>query len=108
MGDFFKALFDFNFSSFITMKLVKPLYIVFVALVGLGSLFMLLTMLRFGGMGMIMGLIFVPLYFLFLVVSVRIWMEALVLLFDINDRVESLTAGQQQRPQVNPGALPPL
>ena len=107
MGDFFKALFDFNFSSFITMKLVKPLYIVFVVLTGLGSLFMLLTMLRFGGMGVIMALIFVPLYFLFLVVSVRIWMEALVLLFDINDRVESLAAGQQ-RPQVNPGALPPL
>ena len=107
MGDFFKALFDFNFSSFITMKLVKPLYIVFVVLTGLGSLFFLLTMLRFGGMGVIMGLIFVPLYFLFLVVSVRIWMEALVLLFDINDRVESLAAGQQ-RPQVNPGALPPL
>lgn len=107
MGDFFKALFDFNFSSFITMKLVKPLYIVFVVLVGFGSLMMLLTMFRFGGMGMIMGLIFVPLYFLFLVVSVRIWMEALVLLFDINDRVESMAAGQQ-RPQVNPGALPPL
>ena len=107
MGDFFKALFDFNFSSFITMKLVKPLYIVFVALVGLGSLFMLLTMLKLGGMGVIMALIFVPLYFLFLVVSVRIWMEALVLLFDINDRVESLAAGQQ-RPPVNPGALPPL
>ena len=107
MGDFFKALFDFNFSSFITMKLVKPLYIVFVALVGLASLFMLLTMLKLGGMGVIMALIFVPLYFLFLVVSVRIWMEALVLLFDINDRVESLAAGQQ-RPPVNPGALPPL
>ena len=105
--DFLKALFDFNFSSFITMKLIKPLYIVFVALVGLGSLFMLLTMLKLGGMGVIMALIFVPLYFLFLVVSVRIWMEALVLLFDINDRVESLAAGQQ-RPPVNPGALPPL
>jgi len=107
MGDFLKALFDFNFSSFITMKLVKPLYIVFVALTALGSLFFLLTMLKLGGLGVIMALIFVPLYFLFLVVSVRIWMEALVLLFDINDRVESLAAGQQ-RPQVNPGALPPL
>ncbi|HUR48684.1 MAG TPA: DUF4282 domain-containing protein [Acidimicrobiales bacterium] len=107
MGDFFKALFDFNFSSFITMKLVKPLYIVFVALVGLGSLFTLLTMLKLGGLGVIMALVFVPLYFLFMVVSVRIWMEALVLLFDINDRVESLSAGQQ-RPPVNPGALPPL
>lgn len=107
MGDFLKALFDFNFSSFITMKLVKPLYIVFVAFAGLGSLFFLLTMLKLGGMGVIMALIFVPLYFLFMVVSVRIWMEALVLLFDINDRVESMAAGQQ-RPQVNPGALPPL
>ena len=104
MGEFFRALFDFNFSSFITMKLIKPLYIVFVALVGLGALMMLMTMLR---VSPIVAILVVPLWFLFSVVSVRIWMEALVLLFDINDRVESLAAGQQ-RPQVNPGALPPL
>ena len=104
MADFFKALFDFNFSTFITKKLIKPLYLVFVVLAGLGSLAMFLTMLRFQP---IMAIIFVPLYFLFLVVSVRIWMEALVLLFDINDRTETLAAGQQ-RPQPNPGSLPPL
>ena len=107
MADFFKALFDFNFSTFITMKLVKPLYIAFVALAGLGSLFFLLSMLKLGGMGVIMALVFVPLWFLFSVITTRIWMEALVLLFDINDRTETLAAGQQ-RPQVNPGALPPL
>src|SRR5688500_6501749 len=104
MADFFKALFDFNFSSFITMKLIKPLYIVFVVFVGLGSEMMLMTLIR---LSPIVALIGVPIYFLFSVVTVRIWMEALVLLFDINDRVESLAAGQQ-RPQVNPGALPPL
>ena len=107
MSDFFKALFDFNFSSFVTMKLIKPLYIFFVVMIGLASLFFLLTSVMAGGTGILIALIFVPLYFLFMVVSIRVWMEALVLLFDINDRVESLAAGQQ-RPQVNPGALPPL
>ncbi|MBW3536236.1 MAG: DUF4282 domain-containing protein [Actinobacteria bacterium] len=107
MGDFFRALFDFNFQSFITMKLVKPLYVIFVVLAGLGALFSLLTMLRFGGAGIIMALIFVPLYFLFIVVTMRVWMEVIVLLFDINDRVETLAAGQQ-RPPTNPGSLPPL
>ena len=104
MADFFKALFDFNFSTFITMKLIKPLYIVFVALIGLGALMMLLTTLRISP---IVAIVVVPIWALFSIVSLRIWMEALVLLFDINDRVESLAAGQQ-RPQVNPGALPPL
>lgn len=107
MSDFFKALFDFNFSSFITMKLVKPLYIFFMVVIGLVSLGMLVTFAQGGGIGILIALIFVPLYFLFMIVSIRVWMEALVLLFDINDRVESLAAGQQ-RPPVNPGALPPL
>lgn len=107
MADFFKALFDFNFSTFITMKLVKPLYIFFVVMIGLASLFFLLTSMMAGGTGILIALIFVPLYFIFMTVTMRIWMEALVLLFDINDRTEALAAGQQ-RPQVNPGALPPL
>ncbi len=36
-------------------------------------------------------------------------MELIVLMFDINDRVESLTAGQQQpRPPAPPNSLPSL
>jgi hypothetical protein len=104
MGDFFKALFDFNFQSFITMKLIKPLYIIFVVLATLGSLMVFLTTLRFSP---IVALIFVPLYWLFSLVFTRVWMELIVLMFDINDRVETLSAGQQ-RPPVNPGSLPPL
>lgn len=107
MADFFKALFDFNFSTFITMKLIKPLYIFFVVVIGLASLGMFVTFLMGGGTGILIGLILVPIYFVFMTASMRIWMEALVLLFDINDRTETLAAGQQ-RPQVNPGALPPL
>ena len=107
MTDFFKALFDFNFQQFITMKLIKPLYIFFVVMSGLGALFFLFTMLRLPGAGKIMALIFVPLYFLFIVVTTRVWCEIIVLMFDINDRVEAMAAGQQ-RPPVNPGSLPPL
>ena len=107
MADFFKALFDFNFSTFVTMKLIKPLYIFFMVMIGLASLFFLLTSMMAGGTGILIALIFVPLYFIFMMVTMRVWMEALVLLFDINDRTEALAAGQQ-RPQVNPGALPPL
>ena len=107
MADFFRALFDFNFSTFITMKLIKPLYIFFVVVIGLASLGMFVTFLMGGGTGILIGLILVPIYFVFMTASMRVWMEALVLLFDINDRTEALAAGQQ-RPQVNPGALPPL
>ena len=107
MGDFFKALFDFNFQTFITMKLVKPLYIFFVVVIGLASLGMFVSFLMGGGIGFLIALVIVPIYFVFMTASMRVWMEALVLLFDINDRTEALAAGQQ-RPQVNPGALPPL
>ena len=107
MADFFRALLDFNFSSFVTMKVIKPLYILWLALIGLGALFTLVMALQGGGTAILMWLIFTPIWVTFNLVMTRIWMEALVLLFDINDRVEALAAGQQ-RPQVNPGALPPL
>lgn len=108
MADFFKALFDFNFQQFITMKLIKPLYIFFVAMSALGALFFLFTSLAtMPGLAKIMALIFVPLYFLFIIITTRVWCEIIVLMFDINDRVETLAAGQQ-RPPTNPGSLPPL
>ena len=103
--DFFKALFDFEFKSFITMKLIKPLYIIFVVLASLGALFFLLTTIRFNP---IVAIIVVPLYWIFMLVTTRIWMELIVLLFDINDRVESLAGQQQPRPPTSPGSLPPL
>ena len=108
MTDFFKALFDFNFQQFITMKMIKPLYIFFVVMSGLGALFFLLTSLStLPGLAKIMALVFVPLWFLFVLVTTRVWCEIIVLMFDINDRVETMAAGQQ-RPPVNPGSLPPL
>lgn len=104
--DFLKSLFDFEFRSFITMKLIKPLYIVFVVLATLGALFMFLTTLRFSP---IVALVVVPLYYLFILITTRVWMEIIVLQFDMNDRLEALAAGQQQpRPPAPPGNLPPL
>lgn len=107
MVDFYKALLDFNFSQFITMKVVKPLYILWLVFIGLGVLFSLVFSVMGGLMGIVMWLIFTPIWATFNLIMARIWMEALVLLFDINDRVEAMSAGQQ-RPPVNPGSLPPL
>lgn len=107
MVEFYKALLDFNFSSFVTMRVIKPLYIIWLVFIGLGVLFSLLFSVMGGPMAIIMWLIFTPIWVTFNLVMTRVWMEALVLIFDINDRVEAMAAGQQ-RPQLSPGALPPL
>lgn len=56
-----KALFDFNFDTFITPKIVKIVYIIATVLVGLSILGMILTafgMMADGGFMVFVGLIF--------------------------------------------------
>ncbi|WP_192498715.1 DUF4282 domain-containing protein [Ornithinimicrobium pratense] len=56
-----KALFDFNFDTFITPKIVKIVYVVATVLVGLatlGMIFSALAMMTDGGVAVLLGLIF--------------------------------------------------
>lgn len=56
-----KALFDFNFDSFITPKIVKIVYMVATLLVGLATLGMIFTafgIMADGGLAVLLGLIF--------------------------------------------------
>lgn len=56
-----KALFDFNFDTFITPKIVKIVYVIATALVGLATLGMILSafaVMTDGGFSVLLGLIF--------------------------------------------------
>lgn len=52
-ANFFQALFDFNFNHFVTPKIVKIVYVVGTILIGLLTLFLVLTSFRHftGGFG---------------------------------------------------------
>ena len=89
--DFIKSLFDFNFESFVTPALIRPLYIIWVALAGLGSFFFFLTsLLSRQPIAILMALIIVPIMFLLQVIFARMYAEIAFVVFDVNDRLESL------------------
>ena len=91
---FFAALFDYSFSQFITVRLVRLLYVI---ATGIGVIAALLTILftfigaafvpssyQAGGGGrFLIALILVPLAFLIYMIVVRLYLELVVVLFRI-------------------------
>lgn len=85
---FLSALFDFSFSEFITIKIIKVLYVIGIILAGIAALFMI-----GGGFGTsffagILALIISPIIFLLYVLVVRIWLELIIVLFKIADNTK--------------------
>ena len=82
---FFAALFDFSFTSFITLKFLKVIYGVLVVVVLLTGLLFLVVGLARGGAGAVLSIVAVPLVTLLYLVMVRIWMELIALFFRIGE-----------------------
>jgi Domain of unknown function (DUF4282) len=80
---FISSLFDLSFTTFITPKLIKVLFILSIVFVGLGALGLVGSAFMSGGAiaGIFVLLIVAPLFFLFEVIIARVWMEVLIQLF---------------------------
>lgn len=87
---FLGALTDFTFDSFVSVKLIRILYIlalvvgVFITVVGVVIAF------TNGIMSGIFGIIFAPLFFLVFAVIVRVWLELMIVAFRIADHVKEI------------------
>ncbi len=87
---FLGALFDFSFSEFITIKLIRILYILgiifstIVAIIFIVSGFNIST-----GVGIIF-LILSPIIFLLYVILIRIWLEIIIVVFKIAENTKKL------------------
>ena len=82
---FFADLFDFSFKEFITIRIIKVIYILGLVVIGIGALFALVTGLSAGGSGAVTTLIFVPLGALLGVIFVRVYLELVVVIFRIGE-----------------------
>lgn len=82
---FFGALYDLSFNEFVTLKLIKVLYILSLIGIGIFSLTMLLGGFKQGFGGAIMGLILAPLVFIIGSIAARVYMELIIVLFRIAD-----------------------
>lgn len=91
---FIGALFDFSFSEFVTTKIIKFLYGLFLILIALGTLFglfmALFTMFRTSFLLGFFQLILVPILALIYLILARAWTEIIIVLFRIAENTTTL------------------
>jgi len=87
------GLFDFSFSTFVTTKIVKILYVLDVALGALIALIILVSGLASESVLMRLGcIILAPITFLYYVLFCRLWMELVVVVFRIAENKAIIAA----------------
>jgi len=86
----FASLLDISFTSFITTKLVKLMYIISMVLIGLGALAMLIGGFSGGIVSGLLGLIVVPVIAVLEVMTVRVLLELVVVMFRIAEDVNKI------------------
>jgi hypothetical protein len=103
---FFASLFDLSFSSLVTTKIIKVLYVITLVLIGLGYLvFTISAFAADSGAGALVLFIIGPLVALFYTIYARVFLEIVIALFRImesNVEMVGLMRGQGQ-----PAAVPP-
>ena len=92
---FFSSLFDYSFSSFITPRIIKVLYVLATIVISLWTLFLIVAAFNVsGGAGGGMLLIGGPLFFLLSMIYARVLLELVIAFFRINGNVQEIRDGR--------------
>ncbi|ACX52860.1 hypothetical protein Adeg_1771 [Ammonifex degensii KC4] len=101
---FWSRLFDFSFSSFVTLKIIPFLYGLWIAVGAIVSLSMLVGgvgFMHFGygfsGGGFFLSLVWAVIYFFLWVIGGRIWMETVIILFRIAENTSLLVQASREK-----------
>lgn len=97
------GLLDFSFKKFITLGVIKILYILGIAVAVLLALGAILSSLRAGVFAFVGALIVVPIITALWIIYLRVMMELIVVIFRIGENT-SIMAGQGSLSSVSPGA----
>ncbi|MGI9022195.1 MAG: DUF4282 domain-containing protein [Acidimicrobiales bacterium] len=90
----FKSLYDFNFSSLITTKVIRFVYALVVVVYSLVAIGLFILGLASGEASGVFGsLIVVPIAYLLYLVFTRIWMEFLIVVFRIGEDIRAIRVG---------------
>lgn len=89
---FFPSLFDFGFTSFVTLRFLKLIYTVLVALILLAGLIFLIAGLSRGGGAAVVSIVLVPLVTLLYLIFARIYVELIALFFRIGENTAVMAA----------------
>jgi hypothetical protein len=102
---FFAALFDFGFTSFITLKFLRVIYTILVCLILLVGLLFLIYGLSQGGGPAVAFIFLAPIATLLYLILVRIYMELIAMFFRIGENTAIMAAqlSGQSPPPATPG-----
>jgi hypothetical protein len=81
----FSALFDFSFTSFVTLKLIKVLYVIIMILAAVSVVGTIIVGFQASNTMGILALVLSPLLFIIYILLARVWMELIVVFFRIEE-----------------------
>lgn len=87
---FFKSLFDFSFTEFVTTKIIKFLYGLLILFAGIIILFIIVGGFRGGAASGLLALIIAPLLFLLYAIIARVWLEIIIVVFRIAENTAQI------------------
>jgi Domain of unknown function (DUF4282) len=88
---FFRALFDFSFTSFVTTKIIKVLYVLILVLAVVSALVYTIVAFRVSpGFGILTLVIGDPLFIIIVMAFWRLVLEAFIVVFRISDDIRAL------------------
>jgi Domain of unknown function (DUF4282) len=88
---FLGSLFDYSFSSFVTSRIVKFLYVLTTIIVALWTLLLIVVAFHASStLGVLTLLIFGPLVFLVSMTYARVGLELMIVFFRISENVQSI------------------
>lgn len=99
-GSFFGKLFDFSFKEFISLQIVKYLYIIGIVFAGLSALGMIgvgFSDMRYSFLGGLVKVLLSPVFFVLMVLVVRLVLEALVATFRIAENTTKLIEVEERK-----------
>ena len=92
---FLAALFDYSFTSFVTPKIIKVLYVLATIVISLWTLFLILAAFSASsGFGVVTLVIVGPLFFLISMIYARVLLELIIVFFRINANVQEIRDGR--------------
>ncbi len=94
---FFRALFDFSFSQFVTTRLIRFLYAIGVLIAALVSVSAIIAGFNESAAAGFAALIFSPLLFLLVVIIARVYLEIVIVVFRIAEYLRDMSGADRVR-----------
>ena len=87
---FFSSLFDLSFTEFVTIRIIKVLFVLAIIGSGIGALAVLIGGIAGGGAQAFISIILAPIVFFLYILLARIWLEVIIVLFRIAENTGKL------------------